>query len=66
MFLGFIARGVHRDRLWRDRLAKVWRRRPFAIVVVALYVGVALLDSVAWSEATSWAKTCWRGIRRAP
>jgi peptide/nickel transport system permease protein len=36
---------------WRERLRDVVRRRPIATLVVALYLGVALLDSVAWRDA---------------
>ena len=39
---------VRRNRLWSEALREVWRRRPLAVLVVALYAGVALLDSVAW------------------
>ena len=41
---------VRRSRHWRERLAEVARRRPVALVVVALYVAVALLDSVSWRD----------------
>ncbi len=37
-----------RRRLWREALTNLWRRRRMAIAVVALYVVVALLGSVAW------------------
>ncbi len=39
---------VRRRPQWREAAREVWRRRPVAIVVVALYVLVALGDSVAW------------------
>jgi len=39
---------VRRSRQWRDAAREVWRRRPIAVVVLALYVLVALGDSVAW------------------
>lgn len=35
---------------WRERLRDVARRRPIATLVVALYLGIALLDSVAWRD----------------
>ncbi len=47
-FLVFAGRAVRRDRLWSEHLAKVWRRQPAAIVVLVFWVGVALLDSIAW------------------
>jgi peptide/nickel transport system permease protein len=39
---------ARRNRLWREAARELGRRRPVAIAVVALYVLVALLDSVAW------------------
>jgi len=39
---------VRRSRLWSETFRDLWRRRRLAITVVAAYVGVALLDSVAW------------------
>src|SRR5262249_8600334 len=39
---------VRRSEQWRDAGRELWRRRPIAIVAVALYVAVALADSVAW------------------
>jgi peptide/nickel transport system permease protein len=41
-------RAVRRNRLWREALAEVWRRRRISVAVVALFVAIALLDSVAW------------------
>jgi peptide/nickel transport system permease protein len=37
-----------RSDLWRDAGRELLRRRPIAIAVVAVYVLVALLDSVSW------------------
>jgi peptide/nickel transport system permease protein len=42
------ARAVRRSDLWRGAARELGRRRPIALAVVALYVLVALLDSVAW------------------
>ena len=39
---------VRRNRLWRQAAGELWRRRPLALGVVALYVLLALADSVAW------------------
>jgi len=39
---------VRRSRQWRDAANQVWRRRPIAVLVVALYVLVAFGDSIAW------------------
>ena len=47
--LGFFAgRAAGRHRLWREALAEVWRRRWLSALVVALYLAIALLDSIAW------------------
>jgi peptide/nickel transport system permease protein len=50
LFSGGIALGValRRNRLWRDAARRLVRRRPLALGVVALYLAIALLDSVAW------------------
>ena len=42
---------LRESAFWRERLGEIARRRPIATVVVALYLGVALLDSVAWRDA---------------
>ena len=39
---------VRRNRLWSEAAADLRRRRPLALLVVALYVAVAVLDSVSW------------------
>ena len=39
---------LRRNRLWSDAARELWRRRPLALLIVALYVFVAVLDSVAW------------------
>ena len=39
---------VRRSPQWRDAAREVARRRPVALVAVALYVGVALVESIAW------------------
>lgn len=39
---------LRRNRLWREAGSELVRRRPLALAVVGLFVGVALLDSVAW------------------
>jgi peptide/nickel transport system permease protein len=44
----WVARYVARDRYWRESAVELWRRRPVALVVLAAFVGIALLDSVAW------------------
>ena len=37
-----------RSPLWRDACRELWRRRAWSVIVVSVYFGVALLDSVAW------------------
>jgi peptide/nickel transport system permease protein len=41
---------VRRSRWWRERLREIARRRPLATAAFALYLGVALLDSIAWTD----------------
>jgi peptide/nickel transport system permease protein len=41
-------RAVWRSGPWRDAARELARRRPIALAVVAVYVLVALLDSVSW------------------
>jgi peptide/nickel transport system permease protein len=41
---------VRRSPYWRGRLAAIPRRAPLASAVVAAYLAVALLDSVAWRD----------------
>ncbi len=44
----FVGRAIRRDRLWRESLVQVWRRQPIAILVLAAFIAIALLDSIAW------------------
>jgi len=39
---------ARRSELWRDAGRELFRRRPIAIAVIAVYVIIALLDSVSW------------------
>jgi len=43
-----IAIGVRRSDLWRAAAVELARRRPVALLVLALYLAIALLDSVSW------------------
>jgi peptide/nickel transport system permease protein len=45
---GLLVGVVRRQRLWREAAQELWVRRRLAILVVAVYLVVALLDSVAW------------------
>ena len=38
---------------WRSALAAVWRRRPVACGIVAVFLAIAVLDSVAWVDPSS-------------
>lgn len=53
LLIGFVvvARALRNSRMWSDAARNLWRRRPVAIVIVALFVFIALLDSVAWISA---------------
>ncbi|MEE8581365.1 MAG: ABC transporter permease [Myxococcota bacterium] len=39
---------VRRNRIWREAIGELWRRRTLAICCLGIYVLVALLDSVSW------------------
>lgn len=39
---------IRRNRLWRNAVAELWKRRPIAIAVFGVFVLIALSDSVAW------------------
>jgi peptide/nickel transport system permease protein len=43
--LGFWVRG---NRLWREALAGLVSRRPFAVGIVVVYLAIGLADSVTW------------------
>ncbi|MDD1633573.1 MAG: hypothetical protein LUP91_15385, partial [Methylococcaceae bacterium] len=51
LLAGAAAWRLRASAFWRERLGEIARRRPIATCVVALYLGVALLDSVAWRDA---------------
>ena len=48
---GLVARWVSRDRFWRENAVQLWRRRRAALIVVAVYLIVGLLDSISWVSA---------------
>ncbi|MFI5216981.1 MAG: ABC transporter permease [Candidatus Limnocylindria bacterium] len=39
---------IRRSELWREAAVQLARRRPIALAVVALYLVIAVLDSVSW------------------
>jgi peptide/nickel transport system permease protein len=47
-----VGRYVNRNRLWKEALGELTRRRPLALAVVALYVLIAMMDSIAWIGGT--------------
>ena len=50
--------GVRRSRMWSEAFGEIWHRRRLAICVVFLYVGIALLDSIAWvgGDGIPWSR----------
>ena len=46
-----LARAASRDRFWRENAVQLWRRRRVALVVVAAYLAIGLLDSIAWTSS---------------
>jgi peptide/nickel transport system permease protein len=44
---------LRRQPRWRQATGSLWRRRPVALVVLALYALIGLLDSLAWTDPTS-------------
>jgi len=60
----WVARYAARDRFWRENAAQLWRRRRLAIVVVAVYVFIALLDSISWIDPASEANALTSGRPR--
>jgi peptide/nickel transport system permease protein len=57
LFAGGIGTGLllHRNRLWREALGELWRRRRISLLVIGAYVAIALLDSVSWVGGESTA-----------
>jgi peptide/nickel transport system permease protein len=43
-----VVRRLGRSDLWREAGASLWARRPWALVVVGVYVTLALLESITW------------------
>ena len=42
-------RKAQRSRLWHEALIALRKRRPIALTIVAVYVLIALMDTVAWT-----------------
>jgi peptide/nickel transport system permease protein len=59
------AKAVAHDRFWRENALELWRRRPIAIVVLALYLFIGLADSIGWiggSGEDNLAAYRWRSL----
>lgn len=41
-------RGARKNKIWREALSSVYRRRPLAAWVCAIYIAIGLADSIAW------------------
>jgi len=57
-------RHAGRDAFWRENAIELWRRRPFAIAVVGIYLLIALMDSIAWVDRASEAYALTSGKAR--
>jgi len=57
----WLARVVPRERYWRENALELWRRRRVAIAVIAAYLLIGLLDSIAWVDAASEANALTSG-----
>ncbi|TMJ75794.1 MAG: ABC transporter permease [Alphaproteobacteria bacterium] len=66
LILGAIYAGRYaaRDRFWRENAIELWRRRPVAIGVIAVYLFIALLDSISWVDPASEANALTSGRAR--
>jgi peptide/nickel transport system permease protein len=60
----WLVRVVPRDRFWRENAQQLWRRRPLPILVIAVYLLIAILDSIAWVDAASEANALTSGKPR--
>ena len=58
------ARHASRDRFWRENAVQLWRRRRVAISVIAVYLLIALLDSISWIDPASEANALTSGRAR--
>ena len=56
---GLVARALSRDRFWRENAVQLWRRRRAALIVVAIYLIVGLLDSISWVSAVDRRRMPW-------
>ena len=47
----WLARRLARSRFWRESAIELWRRRKVAIIALAVFVVIGLLDSISWTSA---------------
>jgi peptide/nickel transport system permease protein len=45
---GWLVRIVARDRYWRENATQLWRRRPLALLTLAAFLLIGLMDSIGW------------------
>jgi peptide/nickel transport system permease protein len=50
LFVGVALAGyaIRKNRLWREAMVQLWRRRKLSVIVFGLFTAVALADSIAW------------------
>jgi peptide/nickel transport system permease protein len=44
----WLGRRIAASRFWRESAIELWRRRRASVVLVAIFVFIALLDSISW------------------
>lgn len=52
MAAAWVARAASRNRYWRETAREMWRRRPAALLIIALYLVVGIADSISWVGGT--------------
>src|SRR5258705_5108368 len=50
---GWLARSIYGDRYWRENAGQLCRRRPVAFLLLALLLGIGLMDSIVWVGGSS-------------
>jgi len=55
---------LRRNRLWREAVRELLRRRPLALAVVGLFLLLALMDSVAWEGGMEAARAGQDAVSR--
>src|SRR5262245_28700144 len=44
----WLLRHLWRDRYWRESGIQLWRRRPLALIILAVFLAIGLMDSIGW------------------